>query len=77
MLELELTNRGPFRPGAIIYAKAKRVKRETEPVFVNLLGSPGIDSNSWWAGTPTLFVVLARKPRGWQNRFLGIDSWAP
>jgi hypothetical protein len=31
----------------------------TEPVFVNNLGSPVID----WAGTITLFVVLARQAR--------------
>jgi hypothetical protein len=50
----------------------------SEPVFVNLLRSPGIDSLAWWAGTPTLFVVPAPAGYiGWQNRFFGIDSWAP
>jgi hypothetical protein len=32
----------------------------TKPVFVNLLRSPGIDSQPWRAWTPTLFVVPAR-----------------
>ncbi len=51
----------------------------TEPVFVNLLRSPGIDSKPWRAGTTTLFVLLARPPGyiDWRNRFFGIDSWAP
>jgi hypothetical protein len=32
-----------------------------EPVFVDLLRSPGIDYLPWRAGTKTLFVVLARQ----------------
>ncbi len=48
----------------------------SEPVFVNLLRSPGTDYHAWRAGTPTLFVVPSRQatqvaesiPR---NRFLG------
>ncbi len=36
-----------------------RLKPHPEPVFVNLLRSPGIDSQPWRASTTTLFVVPA------------------
>jgi hypothetical protein len=51
----------------------------TEPVFANLLRSPGIDSQSMAAGTTTLFVIPARQATyiGWRNCFLGIESSAP
>jgi hypothetical protein len=36
--------------------------RPTEPVFVDLLGSPGIDFQpAWQAGATTLFDVLGRQ----------------
>ncbi len=35
--------------------------KKTEPEFVNLLRSPGIDSQPWRAGTATLFEVPTRQ----------------
>jgi hypothetical protein len=86
----------------------------TEPVFVNLLRSPGIDSQPGESipgllkrftstgsevkcpldhvrffsagileqsmgaiGTEKGFRTVPQGYIGWQNRFLGIDSWAP
>ncbi len=48
-----------------------------EPVFVDLLRRPGIDSQP---GGPVRNPICRTGPPGyigWQNRFLGIDSWAP
>ncbi len=51
-----------------------------EPVFVNLLRSPGIDSKP---GEPIsglhkhLQTLALHGYIGWRYRFLGIDSWAP
>jgi hypothetical protein len=44
--------------------------RSTEPVFVNLFGSPGIDPSLAMAGTTTLFDVPARQA----TKAGGIDS---
>jgi hypothetical protein len=49
----------------------------TEPVFVDLLRRPGIDSQP---GGPVRNPICRTGPpgyTGWRNRFLGIDSWAP
>jgi hypothetical protein len=49
----------------------------TEPVFVDLLWRPGIDSQP---GGPVRNPICRTGPPGyigWRNRFLGIDSWAP
>ncbi len=58
----------------------------SEPEFVNLLWSLGINS---LPGGPVLQPYLTNLPamagryrarlqyKGWRNRFLGIDSWAP
>jgi hypothetical protein len=48
----------------------------TEPEFVNLLCSPGIDPQS---GGPVRQPYFTYRPTGyidWRNRFLGNDSWA-
>jgi hypothetical protein len=48
-----------------------------EPVFVDLLRRPGIDSQP---GGPVRNPICRTGPPGyigWRNRFLGIDSWAP
>ncbi len=48
----------------------------TEPVFVDLLRRPGIDSQP---GGPVRNPICRTGPPGyigWRNRFLGIDSWA-
>ncbi len=48
-----------------------------EPVFVDLLRGPGIDSQP---GGPVRNPICRTGPPGyigWRNRFLGIDSWAP
>jgi hypothetical protein len=37
-------------------------KTDTEPVFLNLLSSPGIVYQPWRAGTTTLFDVPTRQP---------------
>jgi len=52
----------------------------TEPVFVNLLRSPGIDSQTGGidssAGTTTLFIVLARQAGGIDSRgFLNVYKY--
>jgi hypothetical protein len=49
----------------------------TEPVFVDLLRGPGIDSQP---GGPVRNPICRTGPpgyTGWRNRFLGIDAWAP
>ena len=49
----------------------------TEPVFVDLLRRPGIDSQP---GGPVRNPICRTGPPGyicWRNRFLGIDFWAP
>ncbi len=49
----------------------------TEPVFVDLLRRPVIDSQP---GGPVRNPICRTGPPGyigWRNRFLGIDSWAP
>jgi hypothetical protein len=48
---------------------------EPEPVFVDLLRSPGIDSSM--AGLYDNPICRTCPPGyiGWRNRFLGIDSW--
>jgi hypothetical protein len=49
----------------------------TEPVFVDLLRGPGIDSQP---GGPVRNPICRTGPPGyigWRNRFLGIDAWAP
>jgi hypothetical protein len=49
----------------------------SEPVFVDLLRGPGIDSHP---GGPVRNPICRRGPPGyigWRNRFLGIDAWAP
>ncbi len=60
-----------------IYYSSK-VTEKSDPVFVNLLKSPGIDSQS---GGPVRQPFLSYRPArlyiGWWNRLLGIDSWAP
>jgi hypothetical protein len=48
-----------------------------EPVFVDLLMRPGIDSQP---GGQVRNPICRTGPPGyigWRNRFLGIDSWAP
>ncbi len=48
-----------------------------EPVFVDLLRRPGIDS---LPGGPVRNPICRTGPPGyigWRNRFLGIDAWAP
>jgi hypothetical protein len=48
-----------------------------EPVFVDLLWRPGIDSQP---GGPVRNPICRTGPPGyigWRNRFLGIDFWAP
>ncbi len=48
-----------------------------EPVFVDLLRRPGIDSQP---GGPVRNSICRTGPPsyiGWRNRFLGFDSWAP
>jgi len=48
-----------------------------EPVFVDLLWRPGIDSQP---GGPVQNPICRTGPPGYlglRNRFLGIDSWAP
>ncbi len=49
----------------------------TEPVFVDLLRRPGIDSQP--VGPVRNLICRTGPPGyiGWRNRFLGIDSWAP
>jgi hypothetical protein len=50
---------------------------EPEPVFVDLLRRPGIDSEP---GGPVRNPACRTGPPGYiggRNRFLGIDSWAP
>jgi hypothetical protein len=49
----------------------------TEPVFVDLLRIPGIDSQP--GGTVRQTVCRTGLPGDidWWNRFLGINSWAP
>jgi hypothetical protein len=49
----------------------------TEPVFVDLLRGPGIDSQP--GGTVRNPICRTGPPGyiGWRNRFLGIDAWAP
>jgi hypothetical protein len=50
---------------------------EAEPVFVDLLRGPGIDSQP---GGPVRNPICRTGPPGyigWRNRFLGIDAWAP
>jgi hypothetical protein len=51
--------------------------RTTEPVFVNLLRSPGIDSQ--FGGRYNNPIRRTGPPCyiGWRNRTLGIDSWSP
>ncbi len=57
----------------------------TEPVFVNLLRSPGIDFQPGgqvrplprWARQPYIWRIGPLGYIGWLNRFLGIDSWSP
>jgi hypothetical protein len=52
-------------------------KISPEPVFVDLLWRPGIDSQP---GGPVQNPICRTGPPGyigWRNRFLGIDSWAP
>jgi hypothetical protein len=49
----------------------------SEPVFVDLVRRPGIDSQ---AGGPVQNPICRTGPPGyigWRNRFLGIDFWAP
>ncbi len=50
--------------------------RNPEPDFVNLLGSPGIDSQPGW---PVRKSYIGRTGPlgyiGWRNGFIGIDSW--
>jgi hypothetical protein len=56
-------------PGLLITA--------AEPVFVDLLRGPGIDSQP---GGPVRNPFCRTGPPGyigWRNRFLGIDAWAP
>ncbi len=48
-----------------------------QPVFVDLLRSPRIDSQP---GGPVRNPICRTGPPGyigWRNRFFGIDSWAP
>jgi hypothetical protein len=47
----------------------------TEPVFVNLLRSTGIDSQPWRAGTTTLY--LSYWPARLHKLHGVIDSWVP
>ncbi len=52
-------------------------EQTTEPVFVDLLWRPGIDSQP--GGPVRNPICRTGLPGyiGWRNRFLGIDSWAP
>jgi hypothetical protein len=50
---------------------------KSEPVFVDLLRGPGIDSQP---GGPVRNPICRTGPPGYigcRNRFLGIDAWAP
>jgi hypothetical protein len=57
--------------------RSRRLNLSVQSRICKRLRSPGIDSKAsippayvaWRAGTTTRFI-------GWQNRFLGIDSWA-
>ncbi len=49
----------------------------TEPVFVDLLRRPGIDSQPGGAVRNPICRTGPPGYIGWRNRFLGIDSWAP
>jgi hypothetical protein len=54
-----------------------KLLRRPEPVFVDLLRGPGIDSQP---GGPVRNPICRTGPPcyiGWRNRFLGIDAWAP
>ncbi len=62
-----------MRPVQNVFQKLSR----TEPVFVDLLRGPGIDSQP---GGPVRNPICRTGPPGyigWRNRFLGIDAWAP
>jgi hypothetical protein len=58
------------------YKKWKKL-HGPEPVFVDLLRRPGIDSQP---GGPVRNPICRTGPPGyigWRYRFLGIESWAP
>ncbi len=63
------------QPGAVCTTTWRT--RPPEPVFVNILRSPGVDS--YMADLYDNPICRTDPPcyKGWRNRSIGIDSWAP
>jgi hypothetical protein len=60
----------------IVRCRCRRLLLVPEPEFVNLIRSPGIDSQP---GGPVNYPIWCTGPPGyisWRNLFLWIDSWA-
>ncbi len=54
-----------------------RCSGNTEPLFLNLLRSQGIDSQPAGRYDNPIFCTGPPGNIGWRHRFLGIDSWTP
>jgi hypothetical protein len=48
-----------------------------EPGLVNILRSPGIDSQTGGPVRHPYLTYRLGRLHGWRKRFLGIDSWDP